>query len=371
MRHTAGWILGVAALALASAGARADLLEDAKESGKVTVGIANEAPYGYQTPEGELTGEAPEIAKYILGEMGIEDVEAVITEFGSLIPGLKAGRFDMVAAGMFVTPERCKQVDFSEPTYGIGQAFLVADGNPEGLQTYEDIKENSDSTLAVMAGAIERTYARDAGVPDDQVMVVPDTAAGTAAVQAGRADAFALTSLSIRRLAEGAEGVEQAPVLDEAVGGEPEEKGVDGEVPPRRVVDRFPIGVPGGGSGRRRAAARAGARVGDVDVLPPPGDRDPVDREMPARRHDLSNPRHRRGERSQDLPGPPVRKARDQQVRVPRLPSLDEVAEVPPDEVHRPAGGRDRPGEVPEQTAKGGATEQCTAQCFLHPIDPV
>jgi len=218
MRHTAGWILGVAALALASAGARADLLEDAKESGKVTVGIANEAPYGYQTPEGELTGEAPEIAKYILGEMGIEDVEAVITEFGSLIPGLKAGRFDMVAAGMFVTPERCKQVDFSEPTYGIGQAFLVADGNPEGLQTYEDIKENSDSTLAVMAGAIERTYARDAGVPDDQVMVVPDTAAGTAAVPAGRADAFALTSLSIRRLAEGAEGVEIAEPFGEVAG---------------------------------------------------------------------------------------------------------------------------------------------------------
>ena len=44
MNHTAGWILGVAALALAGAGARADLLEDAKESGKVTVGIANEAP---------------------------------------------------------------------------------------------------------------------------------------------------------------------------------------------------------------------------------------------------------------------------------------------------------------------------------------
>jgi polar amino acid transport system substrate-binding protein len=218
MHHTAGWILGIAALALAGASARADLLEDAKESGKVTVGIANEAPYGYQTPEGELTGEAPEIAKHVLGEMGIEEVEAVITEFGSLIPGLKAGRFDMVAAGMFVTPERCQQVAFSEPTYGIGQAFLVAEGNPEGLQTYEDITANPDSTLAVMAGAIERTYARDAGVPDDQVMVVPDPSSGAAAVQAGRADAFALTSLSIRRLADGTAGVEIAPPFGEVAG---------------------------------------------------------------------------------------------------------------------------------------------------------
>jgi polar amino acid transport system substrate-binding protein len=218
MRHVSGWLLGLAALALASAGARADLLEDATASGKITVGIANEAPYGYQTPDGKLTGEAPEIAKYILGEMGIKDVEAVITEFGSLIPGLKAGRFDMVAAGMFVTPPRCEQVAFSEPTYGIGQAFLVKEGNPKGLNDYTDVKDNADASVAVMAGAIERTYARDAGVPDDQVMVVPDTAAGTAAVQAGRADAFALTSLSIRRLAGEAQGVEIAKPFGEVAG---------------------------------------------------------------------------------------------------------------------------------------------------------
>jgi polar amino acid transport system substrate-binding protein len=211
-------LTGAAFLALGAASAQADLLEDTQESGEITIGIANEAPYGYMTPEGELTGEAPEIAKHILSEMGIEEVEAVVTEFGSLIPGLNAGRFDMVAAGMFITPQRCEQVAFSEPTYGIGQAFLVAEGNPESLTTYDDIKANSDATLAVMAGAIERTYARDAGVPDDQVMVVPDTAAGTAAVQAGRADAFALTSLSIRRLADGAAGVEMADAFGEVAG---------------------------------------------------------------------------------------------------------------------------------------------------------
>ncbi|MGH6895574.1 MAG: ectoine/hydroxyectoine ABC transporter substrate-binding protein EhuB [Geminicoccaceae bacterium] len=216
MKFLDRWLLGAAALALTVTGANAqDLLDETKESGSISVGIANEAPYGYVTPEGELTGEAPEIAKHILAEMGIEDVEAVVTEFGSLIPGLKAGRFDIVAAGMFITPARCEQVAFSEPTYGIGQAFLVEEGNSQGLQTYEDIKANPDTTLAVMAGAVERTYARDAGIPDDQVMVVPDTAAGTAAVQAGRTDAFALTSLSIRRLAEGAAGVEMAEPFGE------------------------------------------------------------------------------------------------------------------------------------------------------------
>lgn len=215
LRHS---LLAAAGLALTVSGAQADLLEEATETGQIAVGIANEAPYGYTTPEGELTGEAPEIAKHILGEMGITEVDAVITEFGSLIPGLNAGRFGMVAAGMFVTPARCEQVAFSEPTYGIGQAFLVQEGNPMGLQDYADILETEDATLAVMAGAVERGYARDAGIPDGQVMVVPDTAAGTAAVQSGRANAFALTSLSIRRLAEGAAGVEMAEPFGEVAG---------------------------------------------------------------------------------------------------------------------------------------------------------
>jgi polar amino acid transport system substrate-binding protein len=202
MRRTFGWLLGLAAIALLSAGARADLLEDAKSSGKITVGIANEAPYGYQTPDGKLTGEAPEIAKHILGQMGVEEVEGVITEFGSLIPGLNAGRFDMIAAGMFLTPQRCQQITFSEPTYGIGQAFLIKEGNPKDIHNYDDVAANSDVTLAVMGGAIEGQYAQQAGVPMSQLLVVPDRAAGTAAVEAGRADAFALTSLTIGDIVE-------------------------------------------------------------------------------------------------------------------------------------------------------------------------
>ena len=32
---------------------------------------------------------------------------------GFVIPGLNAGRFDLIAAGLFITPERCEQVAFS------------------------------------------------------------------------------------------------------------------------------------------------------------------------------------------------------------------------------------------------------------------
>ena len=38
-------------------------LEDARKQGFIRVGFANEAPFGYATPEGVLTGESPEIAR--------------------------------------------------------------------------------------------------------------------------------------------------------------------------------------------------------------------------------------------------------------------------------------------------------------------
>ena len=197
-------LVAVAMLGMTAAAAQAEspLAQKIADNGTVALGIANEAPYGFTTADGTPTGEAPEIAKHVLGEIGVEEVDVVVTEFGSLIPGLNAGRFDMIAAGMFLTPQRCEQITFSEPTYGIGQAFLIKAGNPENIRDYADIAANSDLTLAVMAGAIEGEYAQKSGVSMSQLLVVPDRAAGTAAVEAGRADAFALTSLTIGDIVE-------------------------------------------------------------------------------------------------------------------------------------------------------------------------
>ncbi len=148
------------------------------------------------------------MVRAVLSKMGIPQMDGVLTEFGSLIPGLQAGRFDIIAAGMFVTPKRCEQIQFSEPTYGIGQAFLVGEGNPKGIEDYSSIAENDELKLAVMAGAVEGGYAKDAGIPMDQLVVLPDQSSLVKAVQAGRADAAALTALSIADMAAKNDGVE-------------------------------------------------------------------------------------------------------------------------------------------------------------------
>lgn len=203
--------------ALAVGSAAAGTLDEVKERGVVRIGIANEAPYGYMDLDGKVTGEAPEVARAVFKAMGIGKVEAVVVEFGSLIPGLKAGRFDVIAAGMYITPERCEQVLFSEPSYKIGEGFLVPAGNPKNLHGYEDVKSNPDIKLGVVAGAVEGGYARDVGIPDEQVVMLPDNATGMGAVKSGRVDAYGGTALTVARLAANDPTVETAQPFEDLV----------------------------------------------------------------------------------------------------------------------------------------------------------
>lgn len=199
-------------------------LEAAKAAGRVRIGYANEAPFAYMDPaSGQVTGEAVEIARTVLGKMGVSQVEGVLTEFGSLIPGLQAGRFDIIAAGMYVTPERCKQVTFSNPTYGVGQAFIVQQGNPKDLHSYEDVAKSQDARLGVVVGAIEASYAEQTKIPSERVVVFPDAASALAGVDGGRADAYAATALTVNDLlAKAGKGsLERAePFTDPSIDGE-------------------------------------------------------------------------------------------------------------------------------------------------------
>ena len=176
-----------------------DLLEKIKARGFVRVGYANEAPFAYfDSHREQLTGEAPEIAKTIFKRLQVDKVEGVLTEFSSLIPGLKAGRFDIIAAGMYITPKRCEQVAFSNPTYGIGEALIVKSGNPLGLHSYEDIIRNQEIKLGLVSGTMEIQYARSVGISKEQMVIFPDVPSAFAGVQASRVDGFGATSLTVQ-----------------------------------------------------------------------------------------------------------------------------------------------------------------------------
>lgn len=177
-------------------------LERIKRTGVVRIGYANEAPFAYTKLDGKVTGESPEIARIIFKKLGVKKIKSVLTEWGALIPGLQANRFDVIAAGMYITPARAKEVLFTDPHYQLKDTLLVVKGNPKHLNSYADIVKDGDLKLAIMAGTAEYRYAIDAGVKEDQILQVPNTIAQLQAVMTKRADAAVGTALTMKDLAK-------------------------------------------------------------------------------------------------------------------------------------------------------------------------
>jgi polar amino acid transport system substrate-binding protein len=217
-------LAGAVGIATFAASASAETtLDRIKRDHVLKIGFINEAPFSYTDADGKLTGEAVEIAHKVLAPLGDIKIEPVLTEWGSLIPGLKAGQFDIVAAGMSILPKRCLEVDFSEPTFAVNQSFVVKAGNPLNLHSYEDVAKNPKARLGVVAGSQERDYAIATKVPEGQIQTYPDLPSGLAGVQADRIDAIAMTGISAQSMADKAgPTVERAtPFANPVIDGKP------------------------------------------------------------------------------------------------------------------------------------------------------
>ncbi|MGI4839984.1 MAG: ectoine/hydroxyectoine ABC transporter substrate-binding protein EhuB [Janthinobacterium lividum] len=173
--------------ALCSFPALAGLLEKGRADG-LTAGIANEQPYAYIGTDGKATGANVEILKAVLAPLGINKIETPITDFGSLVPGLAAGRFDLIGAGLFINPSRCKVIGYSNPVTRSGGAFIVKAGNPLKLHSLKDVAANGKARLATQPGSNQVQEAKDSGIASANVVLFDKDTEALAALQADRVD---------------------------------------------------------------------------------------------------------------------------------------------------------------------------------------
>ena len=208
--------LGVAALGLAALsgwtaqGQQPDLKT---LSGKtITIGIHNRSPWGYRDKDGNVVGYHPDLVRAALAPLGVKAIEFTVADFGALIPGLLASRFDIIASGVAITPARCQQVLFSEPDLSAGDGLLVLKGNPLKLHSYEDIVKNPNVKLGGGRGTENAKNALAAGVPEDRLLLFPNNEAVVSAMLAGRVDAATLSAPSVAGLMEagGMNAIERA-----------------------------------------------------------------------------------------------------------------------------------------------------------------
>ncbi len=176
-------------------------LDRVVSDGIIRIGYAVEAPYAFLKPGGEVSGEAPEVAKVIAAQLGIPRIEWRQMEFDALIPQLEAGRIDVIAAGMFITPERARRVHFSKPTLRVRQGLLTRSGNPLQIHSYAQAVSHPDLKVAVLSGSAEQRLLRRMGLPEDRTVAVPDARTGRVAVESGVAGCLALSLPSVRWLA--------------------------------------------------------------------------------------------------------------------------------------------------------------------------
>ena len=203
-----------------AASAYAASLEQIKKDGYIRGASANEVPYSFMDESGSAKGIGPDVAAAVLKSMGVKENDWTVSPSGSLIPGLKAKRFDFVAAEQNILPERCKQVQFTTPNSSYGEGLLVPKGNPKKLHSYEDIKKDPSLKVAIVSGADQLDFFHGLGIPDSQIVMIQANADALSTIQTGRADAYAATELTVAKLVQGSTNVEHAaPFTDPVIKG--------------------------------------------------------------------------------------------------------------------------------------------------------
>ena len=125
-----------------------------KENELVMVTEAGFAPYEYYK-DGQIVGVDIDIANDIAKELGKKLVVKDVA-FDSIVNELKSGKADFAAAGMSITEERKKQVDFTIEYTTSNQVVVVR--KDSALTNFSDI---DGKRIAVQLGTVGDSYATE------------------------------------------------------------------------------------------------------------------------------------------------------------------------------------------------------------------
>lgn len=129
-------------------------------------------PYG-AIQDGDFAGFDIELARRFAASQG-KQARFVHLEFGALVAAQAAGKVDMLATGMFITPERQERIDFSKPYYSteirlfalkermaamssLIPAAEASTSQARGINSNEDLR---GSRVAVLLGSAQDVYLR-------------------------------------------------------------------------------------------------------------------------------------------------------------------------------------------------------------------
>lgn len=154
------------------------------ESKVLTVGTdATFQPFEYQS-NGKYKGFDIDLVEAVAKEAGYDKVEWSNTAFKGLIPGLTSMKYDMVASAIYITPERMKQIIFSDTYYPGGLSIMV----PAGNTSIRNSKDLAGKSVAVQTGTKSVEWLKE-NVPSAKVVEVESNNEMFLQASSGKADA--------------------------------------------------------------------------------------------------------------------------------------------------------------------------------------
>ena len=145
-------------------------------------------PFSFTNEQGQLAGFDVDIARELCRRLE-KECDIIAVPWDDLLPGLAAGRYDVIVASMAKTPERERQAEFTDPYYRTRDVFTGRSDSGISRISPETVR---GKILTTQAGTIYADYLRDhyQGVATLRLTkTIPDAFAAVA----GREADFALS----------------------------------------------------------------------------------------------------------------------------------------------------------------------------------
>jgi octopine/nopaline transport system substrate-binding protein len=145
-----------AALAAGLAFAHGALAKDWKT---VVIGMEGAYdPWNLTDSSGKIVGFEPDLAMDLCKRAGLQ-CTIIAQDWDGMIPGIKAGKFDVIMDGMAITDERQKEIDFTKPYAASPGSFLAPKDSPFAKAAGAGTLINLDKDTAAGDAAIKSLQA--------------------------------------------------------------------------------------------------------------------------------------------------------------------------------------------------------------------
>ncbi|HLR80734.1 MAG TPA: glutamine ABC transporter substrate-binding protein [Bacillota bacterium] len=134
--------------------------------------------------DGEYVGFDIDLIYAIAEEAGFE-INFETTNFDGIIPGLQTGQFDIAIAGIGITEERTKTIDYSDPYYESGLQIAVSIDN-DTINSLEDLE---GKTIATRLGSTSAAFIEE-NIDDAEMNQYEQLDQAYLAVENGSVDAI-------------------------------------------------------------------------------------------------------------------------------------------------------------------------------------